>query len=201
MANIAGPYGFRPVQSEDNSGFTGKTTTALIQKTNTDKFLVGDLVKKNKVQIKHLNDGKPYPVILLASPGDADLMGVIVGIKSQELVQNQFAGYRPAGVQLNDVIVSVTNDRDQLYVVQEDSDGGAIDKDSVGQNIDFVLGGGNIPGRTSTSALNSSTVGSANTLPLRLVAYDGAIDNEEGAFASWIVKINLDLASNTTGLT
>ena len=200
MANVQGPFGFRPIQSQNTSGYTGKTMEVLIRAADTNAYFVGDMIKLTGQQDEHVIDGRSYPVATKAAAADTKLQGAITGIKAQELRTNQYAGYRPAGAQQDAILVMVPVDRNCMYVCQEDSDGGALSKDNVGKNIDFVVGAGNIGGRTSTSAIDSDTVNSTAALPLRLISYDAAIDNESGDYANWVVTINQDLPHDTTGI-
>jgi len=202
MANEARAFGFRPVQTRDGSPWCGKTMTVLIKAADTAAFFNGDMVVHTGEQVKHHIDSKFYEVVtaLSGTVVAGELAGAITGILAHQDPNLLYTGYRPAGAQSTDILVEIPVDRNVIYVAQEDSVGGALAQDSNGGNVGFVVGTGDPATRMSGSLIDSSSINTTDTLPLRLMSYDGTIDNESGEFALWYCTINTDPYSNKTGV-
>lgn len=186
MANR--PYGFRPVQTRDGNSWTGKTIKVMFAAADANDTFVGDLVK-------FTGEGDKVPVVTRADPADARLAGAVVRF---DVDPEAYALYRKGGTMRYAYIPA---DRNVLYSVQEDSDLANIPADSSEGNIDFVQGaGGSTTTGQSSYQIDSDTIGTLNTLPLRVVRLEGNIGNELGANAQWLVTLNLDAYSDTTGL-
>jgi len=96
--------------------------------------------------------------------------------------------------------VLVCDDPDQRYVVQ--ADGADIDAQTdIGLNYDILATAGDSTYKVSRMEMDSSTGATTATLPLRLLSVGRRIDNEFGAQAECVVKINAaQLGSNSAGL-
>lgn len=204
MANLDQPFGFRPVQTRDGSPWCGKTRAVIIAAADTDAFFIGDMVKFTGDAIKHEIDGKFYERVELAigGPGAAaeNLAGAVTGILAHQDPNLLFTGYRPAGAQATNIIVEIPQDRNVVYVVQEDSVGGALTLGAAGANINFNPNTGNPATRTSGAEIDSSTVAATSTHQFRLLSPDGSIDNEIGVNALWYVTVNTDPYSDRSGI-
>jgi hypothetical protein len=204
MANLDNPYGFRPVQSRTVSEYTGKTRAVIIAKSNVSAFFNGDMVVFTGNSIKSEIDGKYYEEVSLAVGGAAqaseNLAGAITGIEAHQDGSLLYTGYKPAGATENNIIVEIPQDRNTVYVVQEDSDGGALTAANTGQNINFNRGTGSAATRTSGATIDSSTAAVTETHQLRLLSPAGGIENEIGEFAQWYVTINTDPYSTRGGI-
>lgn len=85
--------------------------------------------------------------------------------------------------------VLVADHPDQLFVVQ--SDDNSIDAQTdIGLNYDIVVGSANTTYKRSGMELDGNTGGTTDTLVLRLLAIEPAVDNALGANVKCIVKIN-----------
>lgn len=204
MANQDKPFGFRPVQTRNGAPWSGKTRAVIVAAADVNAFFVGDMVVLSGNQIQHKLDGKFYEQVTTAAGGVANpekLAGAITGIPSHQVPSLLYTGYRPAGAQTDDMLVYIPQDRNVVYVVQEDSVGGALSAAASGSNIGFSKGTGDPVTRMSGSELDSNTAAATATLPIRLLSYDGAIDNETGEFAGWYCTVNTDPSTDKTGST
>ena len=202
MANQNRPFGFRPVQTRNGAPWNGKTRTVIISAADTNAYFVGDMVTFAGSQVKNEIDGKYYERVTKAAGGGAieDLAGAITGIQAYRDPSNLYTGYRSAGAKANSILVEIPQDRNVVYVCQEDSLSISIPQAASGLNLDFVVNTGTAATRQSGAALDSSTPAAVTaTLPIRLLSYDGSIDNEAGEFAIWYCTINTDPYSNKTG--
>lgn len=201
MANELRPFGFRPVQTRDGSPWCGKTRKVIVLASDTSGYFVGDLLKFTGEQAVSPIDGKYYQVVTRAQPADTKIAGAVVSVSTTDSVQTQYLGHRPASVQDINITLEIPQDRNVIYVAQEDSDGGALPAGASGLNIDFLQGaGGDASTNQSSFVLNSDTAAITATLPLRLIAYDDSLATEAGEFALWYVTINQDAYSDKEGV-
>lgn len=198
MANVAAPYGFRPVQERNGSPWCGKTREVIFLDTDATACFVGDLVKYTGTQVTDPETGITYSVVTKASAADTRLAGAVVGF--QPALGPDWISYKRANEQIR---ARIPVDRDVIYSVQEDGDASFLTDGAAEANIDFVAGTGNTQTGLSTSALDSSTVNTTDTLPLRIISSEGnVVDNEvDGSnYVQWLVTINQDAYSDKTGL-
>lgn len=165
------------------------------------------------------------PVITLTSPNagyigpyvetGTRILGVLVGllpyydVTLQQIVnKNWWAGSEnPAG----DVSAMVVDDYTQSFLIQPN--GGPVTQAMIGLNAD--IGGGGAPATSggsvgaSTAYLDFSTIGTANTLPLRILsiatlAYGGTdptVPASQQQAYNWVeVKLNTPEALQQTGV-
>lgn len=202
MANPNRPFGFRPVQSRDVNGYTGKTRAVIVSKSDVSSFFIGDMVIFTGNSIKR--GDKYYETVTKAVGGAAqaaeNLAGAITGIKSYLDSTLLYTGYIPTGATQEDIIIEIPQDRNTVYEVQEDSVGGALTAADTGLNINFNPGTGDPATRMSGATIDSSTAATTATHQLRLMAPDGAIGNDVGDYAKWYVSINTDYYSDKTGV-
>jgi len=94
----------------------------------------------------------------------------------------------------------VTYGSDVLYSVQEDSVGSTLSATSCGLNADLIIGSINTSTGFSGAMVDSSTANTTNTLTVRLHSVDNRIGNKVGDYARWLVSINLNDDTSTTGV-
>jgi hypothetical protein len=106
-----------------------------------------------------------------------------------------------------DTEVMVYDDPNQLFVVQDDSDGTAMDETSIGANADILATAGNTTTDRSAHEIDSSSVtaSTANLAikglhPMELDSARVGFATATGQWRKWIVKINehLDKVVNAT---
>lgn len=198
MTNESAPYGFKPVQMRNGSPWTGKTQKVLFLASYAVATFNGDMVKfTGTAAADPIDPDSEYPVVEIADPADTRLAGAIVrhepdrgdsGFINHRLASTLRAAYIPM-------------DRDVIYSVMEDSDGGNLAATDAEANIDFVAGaGGSTVSGTSGQMLDSSTANTTSSLPLRLLGIENKVGNTYGAFGQYLVTINQDAYNSTTGL-
>lgn len=189
------PYGFRPV-TKRGEPWSGNERAVIFADTDATAAFIGSMVKFTGTSITQ--DGKSYSVVTVASPADTRLAGAItrfsedpVGYSASRAASTQRLGYLP-------------QDRDVLYSVQEDADTTPLTAGAVEANIDFTAEAGDTFNGQSTMELDSDTVNTTSTLPLRIVELEGIPGNEltaaGGVNPQWVVAINQDAYSDKAGL-
>jgi len=87
--------------------------------------------------------------------------------------------------------VLVDDDPDHAFEIQEDSVGGALAVTDIGLNADFINAAGNAYTKRSGAMLDTSTKATTATLPLKIIGLVPRPNNDIGATAKVIVKINV----------
>lgn len=196
MANVSRSFGFRALNDRGTGAYCGAFRGVIFADTDVTAAFVGDMVKFTGESVEG-RDGKLYSVVTIASPTDTRLAGAVQRF-DYDAGEDGYIGFRKASTQK---IAYIPQERSTVYLVQEDSDGGALTSGAAEGNIDFVAGaGGDTSTFQSSMRLDSSTVAVTGTLPLRIIELDDSQDNEVGNFALWKVQLNQDAYINTTGL-
>lgn len=178
MANVDSPFGLRPVMMMDGSPYNGHTIECQFRAADTTATFIGDLVKLDGTA-----GTAKCPTVAQGAPTDTAFFGVVVGFEfdPDDLTSN----YRLASTQRKCKVVPAL---DCLFEIQEDGDTTPLTLDAVGETVDIVVGSGNTTTGLSTMEINSDDVGTGlNLLILGLVDRE---DNEVGAYAKWLVRIN-----------
>lgn len=189
MANLNAPIGIRPI-NDNGTPWSGQGRLVYIPSSQAGKIYLGDpLVALGGT------DAYGVPAVGIATAGAThQVLGGFIGRSNGPqgsnvtLLQSDTV-YRPASVVGYGLIC---DDPNQLYVVQEDSAGGAI---AVGtsafDNADLVAGTGSDVTGFSGWMLDSSTVGSGATLQTKILGLLRGPDNAVGNYAKWVVRLNL----------
>jgi len=193
MANSDAPRGLKPVMHRDGSPWNGATNIYYIPASDGTAAYVGGLVK-----MAGSADARGIPTVTgNVATGDA-VIGVITGVK---WVTRDSLTYRAASTAR---YVEVVDGRDVLFEIQEDSVGGALAATSVGNTADLIgFTAGSTATGLSTMEIDSSTAtasgdGTEDVVVLRLVDRE---DNEIGANAKWLVRLNnLQLVDGFAGV-
>lgn len=192
MANLNAPTGLQPVRYRSGAPYNGAANVYYVPATDGTALFRGD-----PVIIAGSADDSGVPTITRATAGSAGrITGVVVGfVPSPTILAN---GYRLASTA---EYVLVADDPDLLFEIQEDSTGGALAATSVGLNADLVAGSGSAATKLSGFQLDSSTADTTATLQLRIVGFTQRADNEIGANAKVLVRINLPTETGAAGST
>lgn len=190
MANADIVAGFRPVGSISASDYNGKTERCIVASTDVTPVFVGDLVKFTGDVDS--TDGVTKVVTQAAASGTL-ILGAVVRVEYNPNAMGTL--YRPASTRQ---YVHVACDPNQEFWVQEDSVGGAIASSDAGKNVDFIVGSGDTYNGMSGMEIDSNTVGTTDTLPIKLIRPDFSSDNAIGTNCKWIVKINNHCYGNVT---
>ena len=199
MANANNPIGLRPI-NDNGTPWSGQGRMVAFPTTqNTNIFLGDPLVPLGGTDAF----GVPYVGIASAGAGNT-ILGGFVGIcngpaGSHYTVTRDLPVYRQASFANYGF---VCDDPNQLYIVQEDSVGGAITAALGGfANGNLVAGSGSIYTGYSGWQLQSSSVSAAATptYQLRILGVVRGPDNALGANCDWVVRINLPALWGTSG--
>lgn len=197
MANANRPTGFSPFCYLNGAPWNGQARIYSIAASYNTALYIGDPCISSGTA-----DTNGIPGIALGATTGA-LRGVIVGLgKYRGLMANPSnldITYRPA----SDPAVwyaMVVDDPNVLFAVQEESNGTQLAAVDVGLNTISKTGTGNgfvsgwmIP--SSTGATPATTA----TLQLRLERLVQVQDNAFGAYAKWLVQINVHELGHGTG--
>ena len=138
-----------------------------------------------------------YVEIATAAAGAASVLGPILGTYDNTYAPSAYwiGATATAGFAL------VADDPSQMFVLQEDSVGGALTLASRGANGSLVAGTGDTTTNLSGWLLDSSTVTTTATLEVKLIDKLNVVGNDFGNYCDWVVKINAHQnASATAGI-
>lgn len=190
MSNNNNAKGFIPVKSLDGTPYNGFVKKAYVPSTDSTAIFIGGPIK-----FAGSADARGVPTVAAADSGDA-VMGVMVGVAD---ATRSSKIYRVGDTATYILYVPVNS---YLFEVQEDSDGNALDADSVGSNAGYTAESGSTTYGNSTIELDSTSAANTNTLPLQIVEMVEREDNEIGDNAKWLVRFNdLQFANQIAGTT
>jgi hypothetical protein len=192
MATSAAPTGAEPVGTLSASGsFTGKVRHIKIASGYGTAIFYGDFVKlvSSGTVEKDTGTTSLTPV------------GVFMGCSYTDPSTNQktFNQTFPASTAASDIMAYVLDDPNVLMLMQGDA---TLAQTTLGNNVAVVQTAGSTTIGRSKNAVDSSTVATTNTLPLRIVDFvDGPTSTVGDAFTDVIVKFNVGhIYVNTTGI-
>lgn len=197
MANSNRPSGFAPVSYINGAPWNGQARRYSIAAAYGTALYIGDPVISSGTA-----DGNGVPGIAIGAT-TGGLRGVIVGLGTSEGVlvnpNNLNQIYRPA----SDPAVwyaAVADDPNIIFEVQEESNGTQLAAVDVGLNTISKSGTGNgfISGWMIPSSTGATPAVTA-TLQLKLLGLARRMDNAFGAYAKWLVQINVHELSHGTG--
>jgi hypothetical protein len=199
MPNIDAVKGAFPVMHLDGSPYTGKTNMYLVPSGDGTALFVGDFVKRGGSAgaagtVVNGQDVEGMPTVIQAAATDTLLVGVVVGFLPNQ--DNLSLKYRVASTNR---IALVADAPDLVFEIQEDSVGGALSADEVGENADITVAAGNTTTGLSGMELDSSDHKTA-TAQLRILGLVKKPDNAIGTNAKWLVMINEHAYKTTTGV-
>lgn len=197
MANANRPNGFAPVSYLNGAPYNGQARRYSIAAAYGTALYIGDPVISSGT-----SDGNGVPGVVLGAATGA-LRGVIVGLSNTVGVGGNYNNpnitYRPA----SDPAVwyaMVADDPNIVFEVQEESNGTQLAATEVGMNTISKVGTGNgfISGWQIPSA-TGATPATTNTLQLKLLGLTLVSGNAFGAYAKWLVQINVHELSHGLG--
>ena len=189
MANTSKINGFRPVKHLNGSPFNGQVTTYHIPASDGTAVYVGDVVK---LAGSSTTDGTKSTVTL-ASAGDA-VVGVVVGFAVNRDNLNIDGQYRAAST-ARDVLVA---DSPDLVFEVETANGTPVNTD-VGLNINHAVGTPSTTTARSGAYVDFGTEATTAALTFKILSFVPREDNEVGASAKLLVKINNHQLAASTG--
>lgn len=191
MPNLDAPSGFKPYRMNANSPYSGGVNRYWVPATETNNLFIGD-----PVDLSGTGDtAGTSPTVVRATAGSGGVVGVIVGIEN--LTDSNLSRTHLPGSTGGYVLVA--DDPDEVFEIQEDSDGGALAITDIGLNATFIIGSGNTTTGLSATELDSSTKETTATLHCRILRLLPREDNEIGNQAKWLVRFNTHRHNNATG--
>lgn len=178
MANNDSAFGLRPVT---NPNGTPRIRKYYIAAGQAGAVYVGGLVKP----IGSADANGVMSVSGEITTGDV-VLGVVTSVDSTD---RDSLLYRET---LTERYVYVADDPNQIFEVQEDSDGGALAATNVGNLFDLTgLQSGDTTYGRSTTEIDSSTASTgAGDEDVLLIGMSNRPDNVIGEFAKWHVRLN-----------
>ena len=192
MSATATPSGAEPIGTLSASGsFTGKVRHIKIASGYGTAIFYGDFVKlvSSGTVEKDTGTTSLTPV------------GVFMGCSYTDPSTNQktFNQQFPASTAASDIMAYVLDDPSVLMRMQGDA---TLAQTTLGNNVAVVQTAGSTSIGRSKNAVDSSTVATTNTLPLRIIDFvDGPTSTVGDSFTDVIVKFNVGhIYENTTGI-
>jgi hypothetical protein len=187
MANADIPRGLVPVRHVSSAPLNGGVNLYSVPSSDATAIFVGDPVKL--VGTSQTINNQVYSDVAQAATGDV-IVGVVVGIQPDT---RDTALSRAASTA---ALLYVTDDPDGLFEIQESSGGTPFTANDIGLNANFVVAAGSSYTGYSAVKLNNASEATTNTLDLKIIGFMPRADNEIGANAKWLVKINRHAYSN-----
>lgn len=182
MANVASPYGLRPVKMLGGRPYSGGSIRHIPMTVNSATAVyTGDVI-----DIGAASAGQPAAISATVTTASAGVIGVCVGVSYVDPVLKYeiFSQYLPANAitaGYTNVKIHVCDDPDQLYQVQA---AGSVAATVLGKFAALENFGGNA--KTGLSTIRLSTPANTTTLAVRIVDFVDAGSN----FTDCIVKFN-----------
>ena len=192
MASSATPMGAEPVGCISSGGsFTGKVRHYKIASNYGTAIFYGDFVKIVSSGTVEKDTGTTA-----CTP-----IGVFVGVSYTDPNTNQktFSQTYPASTVASDISAYVVDDPYLEMQMQGDA---SLAQTALGNNVAVVQTAGSTTIGRSKNAVDSSTIATTNTLPLRIMQFIDGPDSSVGdSFTDVIVKFNVGhQLDNTTGV-
>jgi hypothetical protein len=200
MANANQAFGIRPI-NQNATPWSGQGKMVAFPASQLVNIFLGDPV----VAVGGTDAfGVPLVGPAVAGAGNA-ILGTMLGncngpSGSGVTITRDLPIYRQGGL-LN--YAMITDSPDQMYVVQEDSVGGAISAALAGFAVgNLVAGAGNlITGYSGWQLQSSSVTASANpTYQVKIIALLRGPGNTVGTNADWVVTLNNPQFSSNVGV-
>ena len=197
MPNANRPSGFTPVGYLNGAPWNGQVRTYSIDAAYATALYIGDPVISGGG-----SDANGVPNVVIGGTTGA-LRGVIVGLGTSETgkfnPENLNRIYRPA---LDPAVwyAAVVDDPNVIFQIQEKSNTTQMTAADVGMNQLPVSAAGN--GYLSGWQLSSTTDNASSataTVQLRLLGLARKPNNTFGAYAKWLVQINVHELAHGTG--
>jgi hypothetical protein len=186
MANVDKAFGLKPLGNLSATG-AQKQYGYNIDDNQAGAIFQGDLVT--------IVNGS---VVKFLPATHAAALGVFNGCNYVDPTTGKpiFSNYYPGSVNITQGVIQadVIDDPNQLFIIQADA---SVVQANIGKNADVIGTGGSTTTGVSTMELNSNTIADTAALNLKIVGFYNVPDNEPGAFAVVVVKINEHLYGST----
>jgi len=182
MANVDAPFGCIPI-GQNGGEYNGQIDVMYMPSSDATVLAVGDLVK-----LVANGDADGVPTCDIVAAGDTTC-GIVVGFDWRDGARDDLPNYKPASTE---AYVLVATDPNLRFIIQEDSDGGALAATDIGSNANIAtyVAANATTGRSQIE-LDSSTADTTSTLDLHIHRLYNVGDNEIGANAIWECSFNI----------
>ena len=186
MANVDKAFGLKPLGNLSATG-AQKQYGYNIDDSQAGAIFQGDLVT--------IVNGS---VVKFLPATHAAALGVFNGCNYIDPTTGKpiFSNFYPGSVNITQGVIQadVIDDPNQLFIIQADA---SVVQANIGKNADVIGTGGSTTTGVSTMELNSATIADTAALNLKIVGFYNVPNNEPGAFAVVVVKINEHLYGST----
>lgn len=178
MANSDAAFGLKPVRYLSGAPYNGACNRYHMPATDSTAVYIGSLVKLGGTA-----DTRGVATVTAAAATNA-VVGVIVGV---EATTAGATTYRAASTAR---YVYVADDPNLVFEIQEDSDSATCAATDVGLNANLTGTSGSTITGLSNTELDTSSKGTTATLDFQIIGLADRPDNEIGANAKWLVRLN-----------
>ncbi len=192
MANVSYVNGFSPVETFEGNPYNGKVKPYIVGTGDNVAMFIGDLVNiaggLAVVTIASDLKGFALPIVAQSAATTTTAVGVVVGFEPDR--NNLNLMYRVASTQR---VVYVCDDPMMLLECQEDGVTTPIALADGTKNINIIVGSGNTTDGSSGMQLDSNTVATTATFPIRLIKPVPKVGNDNAgglAYTKWHCMIN-----------
>ena len=204
MANVARPFGLKPVRYLSGAPYNGAAIRCYVSSSYATALFVGDLVDMDTTLANKDPSGLCQSIILSGAGTYADAvasLGVIVGFEPN-YTGDMAKPYIPAST---GGYALVCVDPMVVYQVQDDG-AGTPTSVYIGQNCTFTYASGNTATGVGKSVLDTSTPAADSSMQALIIGLADLPNNELGDYAIWEVVLNklrlqpIEAAAGDTGL-
>lgn len=199
MANLNAPSGFKPKRHLSGAPWNGMTQYFLIPSSDATAVFVGDLVKGAGTSgtagtfVNGVNcEGLPAAILASAGSTGQDLLGAVTGFLPDQ--NNLMTKHRVASTNR---IAMVCTDPTVVYEAQADEVGSALAATDVQANVAYINAAGSTTTGISAQMVDSSTVATTNTLPLKIVGFVIRPDNAINTGGAGTDQAKVEVILNT----
>ena len=195
MASTSSPYGLRPLNLLGGQSYAGSTREYAIPATYNVSIQYGDPViitntGSTRGTLARFNATTTVATIT-STGGGFGYVGVFVGCTFTDPTYGTvFRQNYTAGNTATDIMAYVVDDPDALFQVQADD---VLNQTALGCNAALIqtIAGNSGANINSGVGLDASSIGTANTLPVRIVDFVNSTTSQIGdAYTDVIVRIN-----------
>lgn len=175
MANAAVAFGFRPVKHLSGSPWNGQAQVFYLPSGDGNNTFMGDIVKLAGGACDAVHG---VPPVTIAGATDTPL-GAVVGFDvSEGLTPNLNIAYRPASTAMYVWVVT-----DPMVVYEAEMSGSLANTKLANLTKLTQGGGGSTTNNFSSFALDSTQLGTTNTLPFKILRLANRPNNSVGTNA------------------
>lgn len=191
ILNVNAPFGAEPLMMGNGSPWNGRTNRYYIPSTDLVAYYVGDFVISAAAA-----DANGVPGVAKAAASDK-CRGVIVAIEPVPPNATSLSGadtnlaemFIPA-TKTHAYYVQVCDDLDVVFGIRGDATGTNQVAANVNKNANFTVATPSPAKPFSATVLDSSSINTTPTLPLKLYGLQQIPGNDFGAYALWMFRFN-----------